>query len=861
MRSQCPGGFYAFLLILLMGLNPVSGFGQSAANPVYVDKTGVLRWTRNNAEAAFFGVNYTVPFAYGYRSHQALNVNIEQAIDQDVYHFARLGLDAFRVHVWDTEITDSLGNLLENEHLRLFDYLVYKLKARNIKILITPIAFWGPGYPEKDQPTAGFSSRYPKAQAVVNDTAIRAQENYLAQFFKHTNPYTKVTYGNDPDVIACEVNNEPHHSGPKEKTTEYVNRMVRAIRGTGWTKPVFYNISESPRYADAVARADIDGVSFQWYPTGLVAGYTLRGNYLPHVDCYHIPFDTIPQFAGKARMVYEFDAGDVLQPNMYPAMARSFRAAGFGWATQFAYDPLATAYGNTEYQTHYLNLAYTPAKAISLMIAAKAFHQLPRLKNYGTYPADTLFGAFRVSYPASLSEMNAAEEFYHAGTTATVPANLARLRHIAGVGSSPVVQYEGYGAYFLDQLAEGVWRLEVLPDAVQLQDPFAKASPGKEVIRIQWGRQAMQIKLPDLREDFRVQGLNDGNTYAATARGGQFLIPPGTYALTRAGKKRPGGQRTAGVIGLEEFVAPQPVRSEPFVRHEPYREVSAGKPFAVAATIVGIDTTARVSLLINNLSGVYKTIPLARVTPYRYQATVPPDLTTPGLLNYRILVQKDRDAFYTFPGNHPGDPYAWDYYHNESWQTYVAAEKGALQLFDAGRDRNLFVFPNLWKSNERQLITTQKPGQLLFKLSATALTGEQVMGWQHYFADKLAGRRTELSSFDRLVIRARTANPAPVRVKVALVTHEAASFAAYVPVNGELRDIAIPLASLKPDAYTLLPRPYPGFQPFAFKAPAAGGLDLSKAEKLEITLGPGLPGAASALPVDLEVEAVWLEKR
>ncbi|MDR9452264.1 MAG: serine/threonine protein kinase, partial [Acidimicrobiia bacterium] len=61
-----------------------------------------------------------------------------------------------------------------------------------------------------------------------------------------------------------------------------------------------------------------------------------------------------------------FDAADVGGSYMYPAMARSFRTAGLQWATQFAYDPLAIAYANTEYQTHYLNLVYTPNKAISL---------------------------------------------------------------------------------------------------------------------------------------------------------------------------------------------------------------------------------------------------------------------------------------------------------------------------------------------------------------------------------------------------------------------------------------------------------------------------------------------------------------
>ena len=82
---------------------------------VYVDKQGVMRWVSNNSEAAFFGVNYTVPFAYGYRSHKKLGIDLEKAIELDVYHLSLLGVDAFRVHVWDTEISDTVGNLLEND--------------------------------------------------------------------------------------------------------------------------------------------------------------------------------------------------------------------------------------------------------------------------------------------------------------------------------------------------------------------------------------------------------------------------------------------------------------------------------------------------------------------------------------------------------------------------------------------------------------------------------------------------------------------------------------------------------------------------------------------------------------------------
>lgn len=539
----------------------LSGFAQAknSKTGIYVDKNGVMRWQNNGTEASFFGVNYTAPFAYGYRSIQRTGITVEQAIKDDVYHFSRLGLDAFRVHVWDVEISDSLGNLINNEHLRLFDFLIAELKKRKIKTLITPIAFWGNGYPEKDENLGSFSSKYGKQKALTEEAAFQAQERYLKQFFQHKNPYTGLSYQNDPDIVAAEVNNEPQHSGPKALTTAYINRMVKAIRGTGWTKPIFYNISESPKYADAIVKADVQGYSFQWYPTGLVSGHTLQGNYLPHVASYQIPFDTIPGFKNRAKMVYEFDAGDVMASYMYPAMAKSFRVAGFQWATQFAYDPMATAQSNTEYQTHYLNMAYTPSKAISLLIASKVFHQLPRAK---VQASDTAFGAFRLSHAASLSEMNAPQEFYYSNTTTSRPVNPDQLQHIAGVGNSAPVQYKGTGVYLIDKIGAGVWRLEVMPDAVYLNDPFERTSPDKTVTAIRWSSQEMQVDLADLGPEFSIRGLNASNTQITKAIGGKFQIKPGTYLLTRDGLKTAlNASSQWGAIALGEFVAPKDTQS------------------------------------------------------------------------------------------------------------------------------------------------------------------------------------------------------------------------------------------------------------------------------------------------------------
>lgn len=551
--------FKSVLVFLLISVLSLCVFAQAKKAGIVVGRDGVMRWEKDGREASFFGVNYTAPFAYGYRSIQRTGISVEQAIRDDVYHFSRLGLDAFRVHVWDVEISDSLGNLIPNEHLRLFDFLIAELKKRKIKTLITPIAFWGNGYPEKDEDRGSFSGKYGKQRILVEEAAFLAQERYLKQFFQHKNPYTGLTYQNDPDIIATEVNNEPQHSGDKALTTQYVNRMVKAIRATGWTKPIFYNISESPKYADAIVKADVQGHSFQWYPTGLVSGHSLKGNYLPHVSRYQIPFDTIPGFNNRAKIVYEFDAGDVPDSYMYPAMAKSFRVAGFQWATQFAYDPMATAQGNTEYQTHYLNMAYTPSKAISLLIASKAFHGLPRLK---AQPIDSLFGPFRLSYAASLSEMNAEQEFYYSNTTSSKPVNAGRLHHIAGVGSSPVAQYNGTGAYFADRIADGVWRLEVMPDAVPLSDPFERTTPDKVVTGISWAKHDVALQLPDLGTSFSIKGLNTGNQTKDKAVAGKFNISPGVYLLTRESVSTAlNADSQWSTIRLGEFVAPKDTQS------------------------------------------------------------------------------------------------------------------------------------------------------------------------------------------------------------------------------------------------------------------------------------------------------------
>jgi hypothetical protein len=581
---------------------------------------------------------------------------------------------------------------------------------------------------------------------------------------------------------------------------------------------------------------------------------------LPNVDHYIIPYDTIPEYLTKSKMVYEFDAADILQSCIYPAVARSFKEAGFQWVTQFAYDPTALAYANTEYQTHYLNLAYTPSKAISILIASKVFHKLPRLKSYGSYPADSSFDVFRVSYKELLSEMNSEQEFYYSNSTNSKPVNTSKLQHLAGVGNSPVVLYNGSGAYFLDKITDGVWRLEVMPDAIHIRDPFERASPKKEVTRIQWQNNSMQIMLPDLGSGFTIKAVNDGNSFSTSVSGDSFQIQPGTYLLTATGKNNSSNNNSVGIISLNEFGGPKPSSTEMFLRHEPFDEVSAGKPFTIIAKVVGVDT-GRVALQINRFGGgqQQRNILMTRKSASEFTAEVPADLVVPGQLTYRIILQKGNE-FAVFPGNYKSNPFAWDNYYYETWKIFVAADKGKLKIFDPTVDRAARIYPGFRRDFQSSYITGSEASQLILRLNTTELSGDHTIGFVQFFGDKLKGRITELDSFDKLVIRARTAETQPVKAKITLTNKDAFSFSASVMLTSAFQDISVPLNNLNPDSMLLLPRPYPGFLPLWFKASGVASFKLPEMEKIQVTIGADMPESEFKKTYSLEVESIWLEK-
>ena len=835
--------YIILVFVLFFGTINFIAQNNSDKTDVYVDDNGVMRWGESNKEVKGFGVNYTVPFAHAYRSAKRMGIDPKKAINNDVYHFSRLGFDLYRIHVWDTQISDTVGNLLENEYLDTFDYLLQKLKEKKINYVITPIAFWGDGWPEPDGKTPGFSHKYGKGDCLSNPEAIKAQQNYLYQFLNHVNPYNGIAYKNDPSLIAFEVSNEPHHRSEPEKVTEFVKGMVDSMRKTGTKKPIFYNISHAVHFADAYFKAGIQGGTFQWYPTGLGYQRELSGNLLPNVNDYNIPFEeTIKKYQG-AKLVYEFDAADVGKSYIYPAIARSFRTAGIQIATHFAYDPTYLAFANTEYNTHYMNLVYTPQKALSLMICGEVFREIPMYKDFGKFPDNTSFDNFNVGYLKDLAEYNSAEKFIYTNTTNSQLLDEKKLNKIAGFGNSSVVKYNGVGAYFLDKIDKGVWRLEVMPDAIWIDNPFGRNSPKKTVGVIKWENWDMSIKLKELGTDFTVEAINEGNLFSTKVEENSFSIVPGTYILSKKGVfKKWSANDNFNSNKLNDYFAPETTVTKTHFKHIAINEISEGTLLEITAQIVAPQSPTEVELWVYN-GFRREVIKMDWNNGYNYSAFVPANLITVGYLKYQIIV-KGIDETITYPADQRGTPFNWDFYDRSTFDVRVVPKTNSIELFNAQKDADLLV--KQW--NRSLKLVPIENGEDEYQINIDKLfvadnenlnaTPMYDYSFKHFIIDKINGRKSDLSSKETIVFKGRSLNDKPCKLQIAFVMVNGAAFGKVIEIGTERLDYKLAIKDLKPIKTVTLPRPYPSFLPYFLEHNLNTTFDINKVESIQFSIGP-----------------------
>ncbi len=764
---------------------------------------------------AWYGTNYTTPFAHAYRALGYLGLDRKEAIRKDAYHLARLGLNAFRLHLWDTELADSAGNLIKNDHLDLLDYTIAEMEGRGMDVILTAQTNFGNGYPERNIDTGAFTYDYAKCDIHENKQAQKAQARYLDALVRHINPYTGLSYAADPRIVAIEINNEPCHSGTKKEVTAYINKMAKVIRRAGFNKPVLYNVSHNDDVREAYYDADIDGTTYQWYPVGLVSGRQRKGNMLPAVDEYSIPWEkTMKNYERLSKIIYEFDPGDELDSYLYPAIVRTLRGKGFEWITQFAYDPIDLAPYNTEYQTHYLNLAYTPKKAIGMMIAAEAMKRIPAGSDSGKLPTDTVFGPFRLSYKADLAEMNTPETFIYTNTTTSQPVCIDSLLKVAGTGNSALVGYEGNGAYFLDRLGNDIWRLEVMPDVVLTDDPFKKPSLTRRVGHIIKSERPIRITLPSLGNDYHYLGVNKGNESSGHSTGDTITVYPGVYLLGKNPEilKSVDTDSAMGHIKVGEYVAPSEAYGRPLVVHTPPVLPQPGEKLTLRARVFNATPVDSVMVYPGDVSfwrDDNTTYRMAEVADGVYET----EITVPGKageMTYNIVVFSGDNAE-TFPSSTVGTPLSWDYPQDaDSYIVEIRDASAPVRLIDGARDADvaeMYLIPSggaSWSMNKTDRFPTRRD-ELSLNFNTAADSTKVIIR-------KFIGERLPSSSVlsRKNILKGRINLPADANdIEIGFVTRDGYTYTS--ALGTDVNHIEIPLSELQQTYTDIVPEPYPSF--------------------------------------------------
>ncbi len=848
----------------------------AATRPVLVDPAGVVRWRDNGEEVALFGANYCVMSGSDYRMAGLVSPDRKRMIDEDMAHFARMGWTALRLCSWgDWENSDREGNLVVNDHVDLLDYVIAKARERGIYMLLTPIHTYDPRFADQmDRPSteAGFSRYFDRKDMGVDKRSIAAQARYIGQLLDHVNPYTGVALKNEPAILFVEVINEPvHHPQDLSGSVDYINTLVDAVRGTGSRQITFFNLSQDFAIADALRKSKVDGVSFGWYPSGLVAGHLLRGNFLPSVDAY--PDMLMPALANRPRIVYEFDQPDLLTGYLYPAMARTFRSVGAQLATMFAYDMLETAPFNLGWQTHYLNLVHTPRKAVSAVIAAEAMRRLPSRQPYGRYPETLRFGDFRVSYDEDLSELNALDAYMNAGTTRTEPRSAATLQRIVGYGTSPLVAYEGTGAYFADKVREGLWRLEIYPDEVLVDDPFAQPQPTKVVSRLLNRSWPITVNLPDLGPTFHAQALKlwqPGTPAGGRAVAGTFQALPGIWILSRGGEVDPKVlPARLHRVGIDEYHVNEPREYADQVLPLSAAEYPAGERVEIRVRIASNTLPDSVALWVRpvgtrRFSGP---LPMTRLRGSEFAATVDAEDSRPGLYEYEVSATTGTRTT-SYPGAEPGQPGSWPFRGSGQWTYRVTPPEAAIRLLSPERDVSQlsFVRPGeQYRASFFRILPGEFGDAAALRLELPDLGADTPERYAAalYVGAFIAERGPGAANADTLHLRLRAVGESAGVVGVTLIEKDGSSWTTDAVAPGNWTEVSVPTAALRFGRSTLIPSPFPGLWNYWRPAPVGRGgpgdhVRVENVERLELVIERrGAPDAKRAGRA-VDVESVWL---
>lgn len=546
---------YVFMLLITMATLP-SCAAAKEFKPIRVEN-GIFVYP-DGGEVNLFGTNYHPMSWHQYTNMKTLGADFLESIKQDVSDMKACGVQIVRVHVFESEICDTNGNILENEHLYIFDMLVDELNRQGIYLYLTPLGWWESPHSLPD----AYSRQVSKMGMMYVEEALGASENFIAQLLTRINPRTQRRLKDEPCLAVIEIINEPWYwpyesiaeanfepgflatqvkpeivnkdfelweqmwrgycEGNKikssresyfrfqyEKMSTFLRRMIGAIRNAGANQPIASALFESYQnkahsnegILRAIGESDVDAVTDGWYPGAFSTLHEYVNQMPAEAQAYQLPHEV----QSKAKMIYEFDICRTYNNvGMYPAMARRWRSMGAQIVCQFQYDSVVTAQYNSDWDVHFFNYEVTPAKAVAFKIAAETFAAIPRGTQYPTPQDNEIFYGTAVSFTHKQA-MRATDDqiFYAHGMTGWSPLELPTIpKLIMGRGNSQYVEYTGSGLYVLDKISDRKIRLSTTRNAV-VQGEVTKEFFGdgrlgiKKIVELDSHPQQFRLKFPD----------------------------------------------------------------------------------------------------------------------------------------------------------------------------------------------------------------------------------------------------------------------------------------------------------------------------------------------------------------------------
>ena len=568
---------------------PDGGDETPPAEDEYVTVKNGRMYAPDGTELALWGVNFQTCLSWEYnnrlkkRGVPETETALKNATDKNLEEIKRLGANVIRCHLTPADFTDADGNLVETLYLKVLDYMVNGAKERGLYVTLTFINHMSNAY----VPESVFNNVSRQDWVMVPDV-VEKSKNYIAQLLDRKNPYTGLSYAEEPAIAYWELVNEPSFyeydgdtdplpaSGAavdaykeylsangmqdsresyrtyREKTAkEYVNTMYGLVREHGAVQPVIWN-HNWPKYRNSnrmdifngVLASEIDGVSCCSYP----------GQSLVPSDYWANPKDLTSEdytswfkengyewmksaeYASKVKVIYEFETFFNQSAYLYPVMALFFRSYGIQSASMWTYT--MAEYAQYHAGSHFLSLTCTPSKAASFIVAKALFESTPAGTAFDYDSPNEQTGVnYAISKERNLSVFSDSDRLYYSGDiTEWNPVEVSgTVKHIAGTGNSLLAEYSGSGLYFIDD-EEDELHITLEPNHEWTGEPWNSLSQGQVSSLDETSTNKLSIHLDRWGDGnysvYRINGSREEKVMDVSSLSDMDLIP-GEYIVRK----------------------------------------------------------------------------------------------------------------------------------------------------------------------------------------------------------------------------------------------------------------------------------------------------------------------------------------